>query len=176
MQQPIENKDVFIISAFKSDLDNETNERRHESLKRNLRDSDIKFSENEGSFGGVKEKSVGIFETSRLAAHHYAGIYQQDCFLHLKPTHDYIHEAYLVDTETGKSEFIGYFRSMMEKDILALGLDYTIDKHGTHYTVWHTDTVSWVEFTKEIQEALEQKDFKVSEALLKRMEKHNAVR
>jgi hypothetical protein len=120
----------------------------------------IKFKDCEGKFVGETEQSFIIFNTNRMQAHHLAWIFHQESFLKLVPHRDGIYKAYFVCVETYKADFAGYFRSMAQKTIENLGLDYTKTPEGTFFTIWPSDSTCMLDIGCEI-----------SRELIKKMEK-----
>lgn len=147
-------ENLYIISAHRRYGAPGINRDNHEELKSRLRGQGVKFTECEGQFCGDKEAALILIGTHKLLAHHYAGIYHQDCLLRLAPHRNNMYKAYLMDVQTGDETYEGFFRSFSEGAIAQLGLDYTKDSNGTYFSIWPTDNVDMTEHLHEIGEAL----------------------
>lgn len=154
MQVGTKTKGLFILSAYRSNLTSDVNQRRHKQLKSQLDFLEITTIECDGSYNGKEERSFTLVGASLLAAHHYASAYGQDSFLRLEPHHNGIYRAFFIEVETGKEDFGGFFRSFPWLTVKKLNLDYTLCD-GTYYTIWNTDTVDMGKLENEIQIASE---------------------
>lgn len=154
------NEPLFIISAYNANRTPEENAERHIELRNMLINAGLFFSDCEGSYKGVKERSLIVSDAVKMQAHHYATIYRQESFIRLKPTRDNAYKASFIDTATGIEEEAGIFRSVTKDVIDQFGLDYTQDAGGNYFT---------------IMPELTEPEAKLTNELVRTMEKHNRV-
>jgi hypothetical protein len=160
MQVQMENRPLYIVSAYRLYGAPGINRDNTSELRNTLNTLGMAFKECEGKFAGETEQSFILFNTNRMQAHHFAAKYHQESFLALVPHRDGIYKAYFISVETGKADFAGYFRSMAQKTIEDLGLDYTKTPEGTFFTIWPSDSTCMLDIGCEI-----------SHELIKKMEK-----